>query len=576
MSAIVHECTRGANIARDTQHSAATAEGRGRALQDTPLPSTLMPLRRATRPGRTAGWGARRATAAAPHPPKPTDSGAEKASAVAAAASTHTKTLRILASPDAVLEFSCSWGREQRSWTKPGKEGTMPRVASEDWVREGQAAEEKKVEENPDAPPAWVTGASAGSRASRSSIIEIRDQHLVLSNILSSREIAVRLGSARLGPDATMRSRSRSNAAQAPDGTAAQAPRPAGNGSGLATATRLSNLGASVKRQQQFDRSARACQERSHQRHVAAHVTLGLERDQASSLGLALARAKAQAAHVSEELAAQRLWLFKEQARLVDFTAPDKQAMLSHDRLGVSYDTLLPHAPLYVQRPRDARRGAVPQIHQPGARGAVVLTEQSTRPTTQHGRDAGEDDGVAAGKSEFAEEASSDLVATSSNLRGAPLVESGGNRPLSPVCGIPGTKDEGRLALAHEHAELVEDWADAETTAGGRALLNYFASEATGEYAVSVETEEDKRLSRLGLLDQKRQERRRAVREIIATYNSIRKAPGYVPIEALLNPNEGLLSTESRFCRSLTRTHLTTFGGSKIWTRRAVESYSEV
>ena len=121
MSAIVHECTRGANIARDTQHSAATAEGRGRALQDTPLPSTLMPLRRATRPGRTAGWGARCATAAAPRPPKPTDSGAEKASAVAAAASTHTKTLRILASPDAVLEFSCSWGREQRSWTKPVK-----------------------------------------------------------------------------------------------------------------------------------------------------------------------------------------------------------------------------------------------------------------------------------------------------------------------------------------------------------------------------------------------------------------------------------------------------------------------
>ena len=122
----------------------------------------------------------------------------------------------------------------------------MPRVASEDWAREGQAAEEKKVEANHEDPPAWVTGASAGSRASRSSIIEIRDQHLVLSNILSSREIAVRLGLARLGPDATMRSRSRSNAAQAPDGTAAQAPRPAGNGSGLATATRLSNLGASV------------------------------------------------------------------------------------------------------------------------------------------------------------------------------------------------------------------------------------------------------------------------------------------------------------------------------------------
>jgi hypothetical protein len=451
-----------------------------------------------------------------------------------------------------------------------------PRVASEDWAREGQAAEEQTVEANPDAPPAWVTGASAGSRASRSSIIEIRDQHLVLRNILSSREIAVQLGSARRGPDATMLSRSKSTAAQAPDGTAAQAPRPAGNASGLATATRLSNLGASVKRQQQFDRSARSYHERSRQRHVAAHVSAP------SALGLALARAKAQSAHVSEELAAQRLWLFKEQARLFDFTAPDKQAMLSHDRLGVSYATLLPHAPLYVQRQRDARRGAVPQVHQPGARGAVVLTErvnghgteQSTRPTTQHGRDAGEDDGVAAGKSEFAEEASSDLVAASSNLRGAPQVESGGNRPLSPVCGILGTKDEGRLALAHEHAELVEDWADAGTTAGGRALLDYFASEATGEYAVSVETEEDKRLSRLGLLDPKRQERRRAVSETIATFNSIRKAPGYVPIEALLNPNEGLLSTESRFCRSLTHTHLTTFGGSKIWHIRGQQNLS--
>jgi hypothetical protein len=419
----------------------------------------------------------------------------------------------------------------------------VPRVASEDWAREGQAPEEQIA----DVPPAWVTGASAGS----------------MRNILSRRGTEMRLGSAQLGPDATMRSLSRSNsassvstcsnlvaagtaaqaphgsAAQAPDGNAAQAPRPAGNASGLAT-TRLSNLGASVKRQQQFDRSARAYQERLRQRQVAAEVTLGLEKDQTSALGLALAREKERAAYVSEELAAQRLWLLKEQARIIDFTAPDKQVMLFRDRSGVSYVNVIAEDP-----------------------------QQIATPTTQHGRDAGEDDGVSAGKSAFAEKASSDLVATSANLSGA---ESGGNRPLSPLCGIPGTKDEDRLALAHEHVELVDDSADAGTTVDGRSLLNYFASEATGEYAVSVETEEDKRLSRLGLLEPKRQERRRAVRETIATYNSIRKAPGYVPIEALLNPNEGLLSTASRFCRSLTHTHLTTFGGSKIWTPQLPKS----
>ena len=377
----------------------------------------------------------------------------------------------------------------------------------------------KEAERQADPSPAWIGGVSAGTNCNRLSrtrvdrVLPPGSQEGALGETSPAASAARSDAASRLPLPRTL---SRGNSASSFSTCSFRGPLAAGEaayaaGPRPAAAERLATLGASVRRQK-FDPSARACEARARQRQAAAEEWLGVERDRASALGVAWAQARARAAHVAESLAAERLQLLAMQATLVDFAdrSPPPTANVDADSTGPGQST-------------DADAGTM--------------------------------------------SSASDQVAPNSNLGVTqdPVHEAHGT--------AAGPGGESQLPSADEDGGGAED---SRAGAGGRVLLNYFSSMATGTYAVSVETEEDKRQARLrlslGLPEAGKGERRHAIRETIATYNSIHRAPGYVPIEALLNPSECQLSAESRFRRSLTHTHITTFGGGSICPHRRVRS----